>query len=466
MEDRPTRTGPDDGLPEGEAPSAPVAPDVVEAAAPAARRPGRGGKIALAAARTVVALASVAALTVTGIAWSKVDSFNEELPTTDILANIPVPPSTPADDGAVDILLVGSDSRTDVQGNPLPANVLRKLRTEGTATLNTDTVILVRVPRSGGQAHAVSIPRDTSVPIPDYREDKINAAYGVTKARAAQRLRDQGERDSARVEQESDQAGRRALVQVVQELTGVRVDHYAEVNLYGFYLLTEALGGVDVCLLHATSDPNSGARFRAGPQTVSGGDALAFVRQRDGLPRSDLDRIVRQQAFLASAVNKVLSTGTLTDPDRLSGLLEAARRSVVLDQGWDVLGFAQQMQGITAGNVDFTTIPVGQVGVLNERKQSIITVDVDQVRRFVAGLAPTSGGSPAGSSAPSATSSASAPPSSGAPGTPDGGQRLAGGTMFRPDGLGPVAGRGARIQPAADPNNAAPIAAGGVPCVN
>nr|WP_253669677.1 LCP family protein [Streptoalloteichus tenebrarius] len=428
------------------------------------------------AGRTVVALASAAALTASGLAWSTVDKLNDRVPTTDILGDVPVLPSTPADDGATDILLVGSDSRTDAQGNPLPAHVLRKLRTEGTNTLNTDTMILVRVPHSGGRAHAVSIPRDTYVPIPDHREDKINAAYGVTKARAAQRLREQGQTDPTRVEQESDQAGRRALVQTVQELTGVRVDHYAEVNLYGFYLLTEALGGVEVCLNHATSDPNSGARFRAGVQTVSGGDALAFVRQRDNLPRGDLDRIVRQQAFLASAVNKVLSTGTLTDPDRLSGLLEAAQRSVVLDQGWDMLGFAQQMQGISAGSVDFVTIPVTQVGARNDRGQSIITVDADQVRRFVADLAPPgqgsgpSSGPTSGPTSAPASGPASAGPTSGGTtsGTPANGHRVAGGTMFRPDGAdaGSPGGQVRRGQPDGGVTNAAPLVSGGVPCVN
>ena len=347
---------------------------------------GRGRRVARGAARTVVALLSVAVLGAAGVSWAGLVSVERTLTTTDVLVAPPPSVAGVDGDGATDILLVGSDSRTDAQGNPLPLDVLRLLRTEESVGTNTDTIILIRVPDSGAAAHAVSIPRDTYVPIPGYREDKINAAYGEVAVRTAGDLRDRGVTDSDRIQWEADRAGRRALVESVQNLTGVRVDHYAEVNLFGFYLLTDAIGGVEVCLNSATSDSGSGADFAAGRQTISGADALAFVRQRGDLPRGDLDRIVRQQVFMAAAVSKVLSTGTLTDPSRLQALVTAAQRSVVLDEGWDVLDFAGQMQGIAAGAVEFVTIPVQAVGALNERGQSIITVDPSQVQRFVAGL--------------------------------------------------------------------------------
>lgn len=347
---------------------------------------GRGRRVVRRAVRTVVALLSVAVLGAAGVSWAGLVSVERALTTTDVLVALPPDFAGQDGDGATDILLIGSDSRTDAQGNPLPLDVLRLLRTEETVGTNTDTIILIRVPESGAAARAVSIPRDTYVPIPGYREDKINAAYGEVAVRTAGDLRDRGVTDSDRIQRESDRAGRRALVESVQNLTGVQVDHYAEVNLLGFYLLTEAIGGVEVCLSSATSDSGSGADFPAGHQTVTGADALAFVRQRGDLPRGDLDRIVRQQVFMAAAVGKVLSTGTLTDPDRLRALVTAAQRSVVLDEGWDVLDFAQQMQGVAAGAVEFVTIPVQAVGAINERGQSIITVDPPQVQRFVAGL--------------------------------------------------------------------------------
>ncbi len=115
---------------------------------------------------------------------------------------------------------------------------------------------------------------------------------------------------------ESAQEGRSTLIQTVEDLTGLQIDHYAEINLLGFYNLTTAIGGVDVCLREPVDDPLSGARFPAGPQTISGAAALAFVRQRHGLPEGDLSRIRRQQVFLAAVADKILSSGTLTNPAR------------------------------------------------------------------------------------------------------------------------------------------------------
>jgi len=349
-------------------------------------------KIALVCGRTSVALASAVIIAATAVARNAHDQVQQAMTTTPVLSQVATATDAPPkDDGATDILLVGDDRRTDLHGNPLPASILRQLRTEANDGFSTDTLILLRIPKNGGKSYAVSIPRDTEVPIPGFRTDKINSAYGAVKYLTAQRLRAAGERDSAKVERDSDAAGRQALVASVQSLTGLTVDHYAEVSLYGFYLLSRAIGGVPVCLLHATSDPNSGANFPAGVQNVSGGSALSFVRQRDNLPHGDLDRIVRQQAFLASAAKKVLSAGTLLDPDRLSALTTAVQKSVVIDQGWDVLGFVQQAQSLTGGNVEFVTIPVVTPNGRNDRGQSIVVVDPAAVKKFVAGLAAPSG---------------------------------------------------------------------------
>ncbi|WP_367135294.1 LCP family protein [Saccharothrix sp. HUAS TT1] len=344
-------------------------------------------KAAVIAGRVLVALLSAAVLVAAGVGWSTLKRVQDSVNTTDVLAVLSdVPNAPPADDGATDVLLVGSDSRTDAQGTPLPDHVLRQLRTEATDTLNTDTIIVMRVPHDGSRAHAVSIPRDTYVTIPDHGEEKINSAYGVTKFFTMERLAAEGVSDLAERSKRGDQAGRRALVQVVQELTGVRVDHYAEINLYGFYLLTEVIGGVEVCLKQATSDPDSGADFRAGVQTIAGGDALAFVRQRKGIPNGDLGRITRQQVFMSAAMSKLLSAGTLADQARLSGLLDAVSKSIVVDEGLDLATFAGQARGLAGGNVEFATIPVTGVGARNERGQSIVTVDPAQVKAFVAEL--------------------------------------------------------------------------------
>lgn len=366
-------------------PDAAIEPQVIPARVTTSR--SRGRRVGIVTARALLALVSAAALVAVGTAWFAVGKITASTNKTSALVELSSAPNQPpADDGATDILLVGDDSRTDAQGTPLPTSVLKRLRTEFDGGLNTDTIMLLRLPHDGSRAYAVSIPRDTYVSIPGYQDDKINSAYGVTKTRAAQQLRVAGQHDSASVDRQSSVAGQKALIQTVQNLTGVHVDHYVEVNLYGFYLLSKAIGGVDVCLRHSTSDPDSGADFPAGKQVVSGANALSFVRQRKNLPDGDLSRIVRQQVFLASATQKVLSAGTLTSPSKLSALLDAMKKSLVTDPGLDFVTLMQQAQSLTSGNMSFVTIPVVNTNARSPRGQSIVQVDVTKVREFVSGL--------------------------------------------------------------------------------
>ncbi|WJY99158.1 Transcriptional regulator LytR [Corynebacterium hansenii] len=283
-------------------------------------------------------------------------------------------------DGATDILLVGSDSRADAQGNPLTQEEIDLLRAGNEEVTNTDTIIVIRVPNDGSSATAISIPRDTYISTDDGNK-KINGVYGDKKLATAERLTSEG-KDPAAVEKESTEAGRQALITAVADLTGVTVDHYAEVGLLGFVLLTDAIGGVDVCLNADVYDEFSGANFHAGRQSIGGADALSFVRQRHGLPRGDLDRITRQQAFMASFANKLLSAGTLSNPSKLHELGGAVKRSVVLDNDWDVMGFATQMQSLTGGNVKFETIPVTSIDGVGDYGESVVTVNKTQVHKY------------------------------------------------------------------------------------
>lgn len=323
-----------------------------------------------------VAVLSAIVVAVTGAAWSLYHDVTSGITTTNVITG-------GSSDGDQNILLVGVDSRTDAQGNPLPPEVLAQLRSGAdSGVLNSDTIILVHVPADGGSATAFSIPRDSYVNIPGYRQDKINAAYPATKADAARKLAADGVTDPKQIDQQSSATGRSSLIQTVQDLTGLTVDHYAEVNLLGFYNLTNAIGGVDVCLKAPVNDPLSGADFAAGPQTISGADALAFVRQRHGLAGGDLSRIKRQQVFMAAVAHKILSGGTLTDSDKLSALVDVIQQSVVIDSGWDVLSFARQASDIAAGKMDFLTIPTG--GNEENARGDVVAIDENEVRDFVA----------------------------------------------------------------------------------
>ncbi len=321
-------------------------------------------------------MVSALVLGLTGYGWATFQSLQGGLSTTDVIGF-----SGP--DSATDILLVGLDSRTDAQDNPLPRDVLSRLRAGDNEGELTDTMILVRIPGDGRRAVAISLPRDLYVQMPDdYGKHKLNSAFARAKNATAQRLAGQGV-DPATVRGESTAAGRKLLLQAIKDLTGVGIDHYAEINLLGFSLLTDAVGGVPVCLREPVNDRFSGAKFPAGPQMISGPDALAFVRQRHGLPRGDLDRIVRQQAYLAALASKVLSAGTLANPSRIHQLIDATQQSLVLDEDLDVLDFAARMQGLAAGNVVFQTVPVLGEGD-SESDGSVLKVDPQVVRAFVA----------------------------------------------------------------------------------
>lgn len=341
--------------------------------------------------RTLVALVSTAALLATGAAWYGFHHLQSSANTTNVLSRLNggqrgVQPAPPADDGATDVLLIGTDSRTDAQGDPLPEWRLKQLRTTADTGINTDTIILLRVPKDGSRAYAVSIPRDTYVTVPGLGKHKINAAYGLTKAATRRELLGKGETDHDTIRTKSANAGRAALVGAVQHLTGVRVDHYTEINLFGFYLLSKAIGGVTVCLRAPTHDKDSGANFPAGVQTISGSDALSFVRQRKHIRGGGLGRIQRQQVFLASAAKKLLSAGTLTDPDRLSALADTAHKALTMDPDLNLLDLLRQAQSLTSGKVTFVTIPVVTINGHSSDGRSIVKVDRKRVRRFVDGL--------------------------------------------------------------------------------
>ncbi|WP_438801063.1 LCP family glycopolymer transferase [Amycolatopsis magusensis] len=354
---------------------------------PPPRRSNRGVKIS-------VALVSLLVMSLTGYAWAAMQGLVSGLTTTDVLAE-DAGGDKPAD-GARDILLVGMDSRTDAQGNPLPKEVLAQLRAGAAdGELNTDTLIFVHIPNDGSKAVAISLPRDSYVDIPGgYGKHKINSAYARAKTDSRRKLESEGVADPQQLELRSNQEGAKTLVATVEKLTGSKIDNYASINLLGFHDVTTAIGGVDVCLNEAVKDEFSGANFAKGPQSVSGADALAFVRQRHGLPRGDLDRVVRQQVFMAGLARKVLSAGTLADPVKLNDLAGALQKSVVLNQGWDIVGFAQQMKGLTGGQLEFRTIPVVNMDYATPNDGSAIQVDPGEVKKFVQGLAGPPPGTP------------------------------------------------------------------------
>jgi len=267
------------------------------------------------------------------------------------------PGGATAADGAENVLLVGSDSRTGT-GDQFAQAPKGQAPVEGQ---RSDTVILAHLAKGNKAATLVSLPRDSWVTIPAYTDaagaahpahlDKLNSAFSL--------------------------GGAPLLVSTVQQLTGIHVDHYVEIDFAGFQNMVNALGGVDVCLSQPAHDVQTGLNLTAGQHHLNGTTALEFVRQRYGLPLGDIDRIKRQQQFLASMMRKVESAGTLANPLKLNDFLDALTKSISVDSGMsagDLAKLAVKLKGLGTGNVVLTTMPL--TGFSTQDGVSVDDIDV------------------------------------------------------------------------------------------
>jgi LCP family protein required for cell wall assembly len=289
--------------------------------------------------------------------------------------------------GDVNILLLGLDSRRANDGSDLPRKLLDIMHVGSSSEIggyNTNTMILIHIPKDGKSAVAVSIPRDDYVNVPGLGFQKIKEAYGLAKYYGEIPLIKKGMQNPT-LELTGRSIGRASTIKTIENLLGVPIDHYAEVNLVSFYDLANAIGGVQVCLKHAVNDSQySGAVFPAGVQTITGVQALEFVRQRHGLPNGDLDRTHRQQAFITGVINKFRKAGIFNDLSSVGNLLAVAKKDVIVDPGWNVIDFIPRVKALTGGNIKFYTAPILRYAMING--QSVNVIDPNQVHDFVQNL--------------------------------------------------------------------------------
>ncbi|WP_330252651.1 LCP family protein [Nocardia sp. NBC_00565] len=340
-------------------------------AAPAPHRGRRAAKIAV---RVLASISALAVLSGTGFAWSAKNEFDNGFTHTDAIGK-DAPHSLGGD---LNILLIGLDTRKDLDGKDLPKDILDQLHAgDGdNGGYNANSLILLHIPADMHKIVAFSIPRDDYVAvsgIPGYDHAKIKEAYGLKKAATETKLENAGQKDKVALERAGREAGRASIVQTVRNLVGVPIDRFAEISLVGFYDLADKLGGVDVCLNHAVNDSfYSGAVFPAGPQHLDAANALSFVRQRHGLENGDLDRTHRQQAFLTSVAKSLKDTGTLTNIGTLSGLMDVAHRDIVLSDGWNLLDFARDLGSAGSISVEFRTLPVLRYDTIDGQDVNIV----------------------------------------------------------------------------------------------
>lgn len=272
----------------------------------------------------------------------------------------------------LDLLVIGSDTR-DGKGNEIDSEAGGGL---------SDTTILVHLSADRSRAYAVSIPRDSIVERPDCGEDD-EIAGGTDKWNVAYGVGDQADPESG---------GAACVIRQVEATTDIRVEHFIEVDFNGFKDMVDAVGGVPVCVPEDIVDKPRDIFVAAGdPNVLEGDEALDYVRARYIGPlesRNDLNRIKRQQNFIAALVNKVMSAGTLTRLDKVVSFLDAATRSIKLDEGigsMTKLGkLAMQLQGIGLEQVQFVTVPNAYFERGSEHFGSVYwTEDADRLWKLI-----------------------------------------------------------------------------------
>jgi len=334
---------------------------------------GRSGRRQLRLTVTVLAAVLVLAL---GVVFGGYAYYDAKLTRVSVPglgqvsgAVVSAPPSA-----GENFLLVGSDTRAFAGGQAFQAPAASA---DFVAGARSDTVILLHLPIGGARPTIVSFPRDTYVHIPAFtdRDGKTTTAH------------------PAKLNEAFSIGGPALLTQLIEQLTGLRLDHYVQVDFGGFRSIVDAVGGLSLCVGTSRHDHDSQDSLTAGTHPdVTGAQALAFVRDRKGLPGGDLGRIKDQQYFLAQLLHKVLSAGTLADPARLTGLLSAVVADVTVDQGFglsQMTTLGSRLRHLDPAYVTFATLPVlssSAVRVVHGLRVDVVLLDPARTAQLFAGL--------------------------------------------------------------------------------
>ncbi|MGY1840836.1 MULTISPECIES: LCP family protein [unclassified Modestobacter] len=319
--------------------TSPAATDGADTATPSRRRhPWRRALIAVAVAG--LALAVLAG----GTLWFLSDRYGGNVDRVgNVFAGIaeqsrPAAPSPAAEtttEDPITFLLVGSDTRAEVAPGELP-------------DARSDAIMIARFAGDREHAQVISIPRDSWVDIPGHGMNKINAAYAF--------------------------GGPTLLIQTIEQLTGVRIDHYAAIDFAGLIQMTDDLGGIDVVVQETTS--NGPHTFEAGQNHLDGDQARWYVGQRYDLPGGDFDRVKRQQNYLRAMFTKLFSQDVFSSPAKLDDTLLTVTSAVAVDDklsNGDMLAMAYSLRGLRPADVEFFTAPV--LGTGTEGAASVVYLD-------------------------------------------------------------------------------------------
>jgi LCP family protein required for cell wall assembly len=348
--------GPTQGLSAGAPGAAPpgaAPPGAWPAQPPPSSRPGRpsrppgsgGGIPGLRAFRAwsrrrqiLVVLGVVIALIVAGTA-STYFYLNSKLHRQNILVSYA---GRPAPGSGTNWLIAGSDSR---QG--LTVAQERAYSTGFSSEVaggRSDTILILHIPSGGGRPLLISIPRDSYVNIPGYGPNKINAAF--------------------------DFGGPKLLAETVQDATGLYINHFMDIGFGGFVNVVNDVGGVRMCLTAALHDVASGVNLKAGCQTLSGGQALAYVRDRHDFTTQDLQREQDQRIFLKALLSKMTSPSVMLNPFKILPAASGAASTLTVDSGTSLYDLYQAAEAMR--NPLTTTVPIASANYVTSAGDSVL----------------------------------------------------------------------------------------------
>jgi LCP family protein required for cell wall assembly len=279
-------------------------------------------------------------------------SLNDNLSRTDAFAGVPEDARpTQAVTGAMNVLLLGSDSRDP----------------DTTANSRADTIMVLHLDADHQKAEVISIPRDSWVFVPrstDGRHGntmaKINSAYAW--------------------------GGTPLMVQTVETFTGIHIDHVALVDFAGFEQVVNAVGGVDLKIEKTIRSIHPPYRtFQKGTQHLDGAEALDYVRQRYQFADGDFSRERHQREFLQALLDRAARIGTLSNPVRLNSFLQAVTKSVTVDEDFDLVNIALELRDLRSDDLTFLGSPSAGTG--RRSGQSVVLPDTAKARALYEAVA-------------------------------------------------------------------------------
>jgi LCP family protein required for cell wall assembly len=301
---------------------------------------------------------SIAVLAISAISALAFGTVTASINKIDVFSGIDKRPEKKST--AMNYLLVGSDTREGLSKAELKA--LRVGSVATAAGKRSDTMLLVHISKARDKAVMISIPRDTFALIPEHTSKSgklIPAAY-------------------SKINSSFNWGGAPLLIQTIEEMTELKIDHYIEINFTGFARIVDSIGGVEVCTKKDINDPKSHLILEAGVHTLNGIESLKYVRTREFDGLGDLGRMQRQQAFMSAVLRKATSAGVLLNPVTMASFINSSLSAVTTDselKNSDLIALAKQMKSLSTSSVRTLTVPLSNLNYYSNGVTSAVLWD-------------------------------------------------------------------------------------------